>query len=105
MFNEIDEAEGRGIELTEPSETSQGSKSEQQGPVCTVGFCPICMAVTAAQPLKPELIEHLLAAGREFLLAAKAILEARTEHVAGGDGQGGNSQGGNNRHVEKIDIE
>ena len=34
------------------------------GQVCTVGFCPICLAVTAVQPLKPEAIEHLLNAGR-----------------------------------------
>ena len=34
-----------------------------------MGFCPICLAVTAVQPLKPDVVEHLLNAGREFLLA------------------------------------
>ena len=51
--------------------------------VCTVGFCPICLAVTAVQPLKPEAIEHLLNAGREFLLAMTAVLGARADEAGG----------------------
>ena len=53
--------------------------------VCTVGFCPICLAVTAVQPLKPEAIEHLLNAGREFLLAMTAVLGARADETGGAD--------------------
>jgi hypothetical protein len=53
--------------------------------VCTVGFCPICLAVTAVQPLKPEAIEHLLNAGREFLLAMTAVLGARADEAGGAD--------------------
>jgi hypothetical protein len=51
--------------------------------ICTVGFCPICLAVTAVQPLKPEAIEHLLNAGREFLLAMTAVLGARADEAGG----------------------
>jgi hypothetical protein len=62
--------------------------SDETGPggtghVCTVGFCPICLAVTAVQPIKPEAVEHLLNAGREFLLAMSAVLGARAEEAAG----------------------
>ena len=53
--------------------------------VCTVGFCPICLAVTAVQPLKPEAIEHLLNAGREFLLAMTAVLGARADEAGGSE--------------------
>lgn len=53
------------------------------GQVCTVGFCPICLAVTAVQPLKPDAVEHLLNAGREFLLAMTAVLGARAEEAGG----------------------
>ena len=53
------------------------------GQVCTVGFCPICLAVTAVQPLRPEAIEHLLNAGREFLLAMTAVLGARADEAGG----------------------
>ena len=43
-------------------ETTTGEESHPGGgQICTVGFCPICMAVTAVQPLKPEAIEHLIA--------------------------------------------
>ena len=56
---------------------------EDHGHVCTVGFCPICLAVTAVQPMKPEAIEHLLNAGREFLLAMTAVLGARADEAGG----------------------
>ena len=45
--------------------------------VCDVAFCPIGLALSAVQPLKPDVVEHLLVAGREFLLAAKAVIDAR----------------------------
>jgi hypothetical protein len=56
---------------------------EPRDHVCTVGFCPICLAVTAVQPLRPEAVEHLINAGREFLLAMSAILGARAEGSTG----------------------
>jgi hypothetical protein len=66
-------------------ETTSGQPAAHPGgdQVCTVGFCPICLAVTAVQPLKPEAIEHLLNAGREFLLAMTAVLGARADEAAG----------------------
>jgi hypothetical protein len=53
-----------------------------RAPVCTVAFCPICMAVTAAQGAAPDALEHLLAAAREFFLAARAVIDARGDHLA-----------------------
>jgi hypothetical protein len=50
--------------------------------LCSVGFCPVAMLLTATQQVRPEVMEHLLAAGREFLLAAKAVLDARAEGIA-----------------------
>jgi len=35
--------------------------------------------VTTIGDLKPELVEHLLAAGRELLLAARAVIDARLQ--------------------------
>jgi len=37
------------------------------------------MAVTAVGEVKPEFVEHLVAAGREFLLALRAVIDARLE--------------------------
>ncbi len=65
---------------------STGPEPERHAPgdqVCTVGFCPICLAVTAVQPLRPEAVEHLLNAGREFLLAMTAVLGARADETGG----------------------
>lgn len=62
---------------------AEGSGSGPREHVCTVGFCPICLAVTAVQPLRPDAVEHLVNAGREFLLAMSAILGARAEGEEG----------------------
>lgn len=46
-------------------------------PVCPVGFCPIGLALAATEQVRPEVVEHLLAAGRELLLAMRALIDAR----------------------------
>lgn len=61
---------------------SEAGPDENAPPVCTVGFCPICLAVTAIQPLRPDVVEHLLNAGKEFLLAATSVLDARADEAA-----------------------
>jgi hypothetical protein len=83
-------------------EAAQQSAPEDDTPpaagshVCTVAFCPICFAVTAMQPLAPEVIEHLIKAGAELLLAVKAVVEARTEQV--------HPETAEDRRLERIDI-
>jgi len=63
--------------------------------VCSVAFCPIGMALTSIQGAGPEVLDHLLAAAREFLLAARAVIDARAADFEGPDGAGG---------LEKIEI-
>jgi hypothetical protein len=53
--------------------------------VCTVAFCPICLVVTSAQGAAPDAMDHLLKAAREFFLAARAVIDARADHLAGED--------------------
>jgi hypothetical protein len=48
-------------------------------PSCNVAFCPICLMVTTIGDIRPELVEHLLLAGRELLLAARSVIDARLE--------------------------
>ena len=84
----------------EEGPSADGSSAEQgaapaTGHVCEVAFCPIGLALTAVQPLKPDVVEHLLVAGREFFLAAKALLEVRAEDLA---------KDGESSTFEKIDI-
>jgi hypothetical protein len=45
------------------------------------------MAVTAAQGAAPDALEHLLSAAREFFLAARAVIDARGDHLADPDGE------------------
>jgi hypothetical protein len=73
-----------------------GSRMAGEHPVCTVAFCPICMMVTTIGDLRPELVEHLLAAGRELLLAARAVIDARLQTMEEGEPTSG---------LKRIDIE
>jgi hypothetical protein len=65
---------GRGPDVATDEQPREGDRH-----FCTVSFCPICLAVTAVQPIRPDVVEHLLNAGREFLLAVTATLSARAD--------------------------
>ncbi|MGH2556499.1 MAG: hypothetical protein ACRDHO_12380 [Actinomycetota bacterium] len=62
------------------NEKSEGGRATT-APICSVAFCPICMAVTAFGEARPDLVEHLLLASREMLLAIRALIDARLEGV------------------------
>jgi len=65
-------------------ETAEQPTQDHGAPgVCPVAWCPICMAVTAATPLRPDVIEHLLAAGTELLMAFRALIDVRADQLAG----------------------
>jgi hypothetical protein len=63
---------------TDPT-TPPEPEASTNPPICSVAFCPICTAVTALGEAKPELVEHLLLASRELLLAIRAVIDARLE--------------------------
>jgi hypothetical protein len=74
---------------------AEGAAGDHAGShVCSVAFCPISMALSAVEGARPDAVEHLLAAGREFLLATKAVLDARAAQSGSGS-----------RRLEKIDID
>ncbi len=45
--------------------------------VCPITFCPIGLALSTVDRSSPEVVDHLLVAAREFLLAAKTLIETR----------------------------
>jgi hypothetical protein len=92
-----DAAEDAPPQEAPPHEEPSHAHVASPAPVCSVAMCPICLAVTAVQPLKPEVIEHLLVAGREFFLAFRALLDQRGDDMTGHPDEG---DGG----LEKIDI-
>jgi hypothetical protein len=51
------------------------------------------MFLTVAGHARPEAVEHLVAAGREFMLALTAVLNARAEDL------------GRPSQIEKIELE
>jgi hypothetical protein len=59
--------------------TTPEGPSEREPPICPVALCPVGMALTAANEVRPEVVEHLLLAGREVLLAVRALIDARLE--------------------------
>lgn len=63
---------------SEPGEPDT-SAMETGAHVCSIGFCPVAMLLTATQQVRPEVVEHLMAASREVLLAVKAVVDARVD--------------------------
>jgi hypothetical protein len=50
--------------------------------ICPVAFCPIGLTLNTVNRGSPEVVEHLLVAGRELLLAAKGVIDSRAADVA-----------------------
>jgi hypothetical protein len=86
---DVEEFERIGREAEDPAREAHATSH-----VCSVAFCPISMALSAVEAAKPDAVEHLLAAGREFLLATKAVLDERAAQAGGGSTK-----------LEKIDID
>ncbi len=42
-------------------------------------YCPICATISVVRNARPELLTHLGAAAREFLLAAQVVLEEASD--------------------------
>jgi hypothetical protein len=72
--------------------------ADARGPVCQVAWCPFCIAVGAVQPIRPEMVEHLLKAGTELLLAVRAVVDARADAVTG------EPDASDGARLEKIDL-
>jgi hypothetical protein len=58
------------------------------GPAGECVACPLCAGLAALRHARPEAVEHLVKAGTELLLAARALLEGpasdgREPHPAG----------------------
>jgi hypothetical protein len=83
----------------EPDPVSTEAAEPSHAPAtCPVAWCPICLAVTAVQPIRPDVVEHLLKAGTELLLAFRGVIDARA------DGMDPDGPDEGKAHLEKIDI-
>jgi hypothetical protein len=73
--------------------TTSGEHAPESDRACPVGFCPVGMFLTAAGSARPEAVEHLVAAGREFMLALSAVINSRVDDL------------GRTSQLEKIELE
>jgi len=53
-----------------------------QAPECQI--CPVCAGLAALRASRPEAVEHLVKAGAELLLAARALLDRPADPRAAG---------------------
>ena len=96
-------AAGAGSTAADAS-TQRHAGAADGGAVCSVAFCPICAAVSTLNRASPEVLEHLLIAGQQFLMAFKAVLDARAADLAHDDGAGGEGGGRAAPSMQRIDI-
>jgi hypothetical protein len=78
--------------MAQPKKPKESSEPPAEH-ICPVGFCPVGMFLTISERARPEAVEHLVAAGREFMLALAAILNARVDDL------------GRTSKIEKIELE
>jgi hypothetical protein len=101
MARAADDAASEAAATLGPHPQPEGGEAAVGRGGCPVAWCPICLTVTTVQPMKPELVEHLLKAGTEMLLALRAVVDARADEMTA-DGSGrpkGTSS------LEKIELD
>ena len=81
-------------------EAGTGDIPTHEPATCPVAWCPVCLAVTAVQPVRPEVVEHLLKAGTEFFLALRSLIDARADDLEASDTPDDGSDG----DLHRIDI-
>jgi hypothetical protein len=85
-----------------PSPESQpmgdGAAPGSQAP-CPLPWCPLCVAASVVQPLHPEVVDHLIKAGTELLMAVRAVVDAGTGQADGAEGKGAGAT-----RLEKIEL-
>jgi hypothetical protein len=81
--------------MAQRKRSGRSAKTEQPEAdrACPIGFCPVGMFLTVAGTARPEAVEHLIAAGREFMLALSAVINARVDDL------------GRSSQLEKIELE
>jgi len=99
------EAEPELEPVTEPEPQPDAAEALSDGSIhtaggCPVTWCPICVTVGAVQPLRPDVMEHLLKAGTELFMAFRAVIDARADEASSG-GEGGPTAA---TTLEKIDL-
>lgn len=67
-------------------------------------YCPICTGISLVRSTNPEILDHLAAAAREFMIAAGMFLEEAGGRVGKPDGHRSGPEGDDDGKVRRIDI-
>lgn len=67
-------------------------------------YCPICTGISLVRSTNPEVLDHLAAAAREFMIAAGLFLEEAGKRVGAPDPRG-DGEAGDDGKVRRINIQ
>ena len=67
-------------------------------------YCPICTGIALVRSTNPEVLDHLAAAAREFMIAAGMFLEEAGGRVGKPGGDHPQPDGDGDGKVRRIDV-
>jgi hypothetical protein len=67
-------------------------------------YCPICATIGIVRSTKPEVLDHLASAAREFILAAGLLLEEAGEVLGAVEDRRAQEHNAEPNKVRRIDI-
>jgi hypothetical protein len=68
-------------------------------------YCPVCATISVARDTRPDVVEHMAAAAREFLLAVGLLLEEVGEKIGKPEDEPSRAAGSEDGKVRRIDID
>jgi hypothetical protein len=74
----------------------------EHAPDCA--YCPVCATISVVRNTRPDVVEHMAAAAREFLLAVGLLLEEVGEKVGTPEEKPDTSDSAETGKVRRIDI-
>jgi hypothetical protein len=67
-------------------------------------YCPICSTIGIVRNTKPEVMDHLAAAAREFMIAAGMLLQEAGEVLGNAEARKPSADPEDDGKVRRIDI-
>ena len=67
-------------------------------------YCQICTGISLVRSTNPEVLDHLAAAAREFMIAAGLFLEEAGKRVGAPEGASDDPEDGSGGKVRRIDV-
>lgn len=73
--------------------------------VADCAYCPVCTAISLVRRTNPEVLDHLAAAAREFMIAAGLLLSEAGERIGASDSkEPSGPRAAERTKVRRIDV-